>query len=62
MSELTKLVIDIFEHLDLNDKKLIPKIKSRFNILDLPDHEWIEVEESIITLIKQLKKHHENHR
>lgn len=56
MNEIIATVRHIFTNMDLNDKNIIPKIKAQFNVLDQPDSEWIEIEESVIKLIKQLKK------
>jgi hypothetical protein len=56
--EIVELIIEIFSNLRL-DVKYLYIIKEKFNVLSSDDHEWSEIEDHVIEIIKKLDKIHE---
>lgn len=56
--EIVELIVEIFSNLRL-DVKYLYIIKEKFNVLSSDDHEWVEIEDRVIEIIKKLDKIHE---
>lgn len=54
--EVLRLLVEIFSRVRLNHKLNVYKIKEQFNELSLEDHEWSDIEDHVIEIIKKLEK------
>ena len=53
--QIADTVVKIFSSLDLKENN-IRKVGTAFNVLDAPDSEWTEIEDSVLRIIANLKE------